>query len=62
MTFKRTTVTTALPYANGPVHIGHLALANYIAEYEGYDEIWFLITPQNPAKGEGITPFSSNPP
>lgn len=23
--FKRTTVTTALPYANGPVHIGHLA-------------------------------------
>lgn len=24
-TFKRTTVTTALPYANGPVHIGHLA-------------------------------------
>ena len=25
MTFKRTTVTSALPYANGPVHIGHLA-------------------------------------
>ena len=24
-TFKRYTVTTALPYANGPVHIGHLA-------------------------------------
>ncbi len=23
--FKRTLVTTALPYANGPVHIGHLA-------------------------------------
>ena len=23
--FKRTTVTAALPYANGPVHIGHLA-------------------------------------
>ena len=22
---KRTTVTAALPYANGPVHIGHLA-------------------------------------
>jgi len=25
MTFKRTLVTSALPYANGPVHIGHLA-------------------------------------
>lgn len=23
--FKRTTVTSALPYANGPIHIGHLA-------------------------------------
>ena len=23
--FRRTLVTTALPYANGPVHIGHLA-------------------------------------
>ncbi|MEY3412882.1 MAG: methionyl-tRNA synthetase, partial [Bacteroidota bacterium] len=23
--FKRYTITTALPYANGPVHIGHLA-------------------------------------
>ena len=25
MTYKRTTVTAALPYANGPVHIGHMA-------------------------------------
>lgn len=25
MDFKRTLITTALPYANGPVHIGHLA-------------------------------------
>lgn len=24
-TFRRTTVTSALPYANGPLHIGHLA-------------------------------------
>ena len=23
--FKRNLITTALPYANGPVHIGHLA-------------------------------------
>ena len=23
--FKRTLITAALPYANGPVHIGHLA-------------------------------------
>lgn len=38
------------PGSFNPVHIGHLAIANYIAEYEGFDEIWFLITPQNPLK------------
>jgi nicotinate-nucleotide adenylyltransferase len=38
------------PGSFNPVHIGHLAIANYIAEYEEYDEIWFLVTPQNPLK------------
>ena len=33
-----------------PVHIGHLALANWLCEYENLDEIWFLVTPQNPMK------------
>ena len=33
-----------------PVHIGHLALANYLCEYEGLDEVWFLVTPCNPLK------------
>ncbi|MDR1403807.1 MAG: nicotinate-nucleotide adenylyltransferase [Tannerellaceae bacterium] len=33
-----------------PVHIGHLALANWLCEYESLDEIWFLVTPQNPSK------------
>ena len=31
-----------------PIHIGHLALANYLCEYGGLDEIWFLVSPQNP--------------
>jgi len=44
--------TGIFPGSFNPVHIGHLALANYIAEFENYDEIWFLITPQNPTKGE----------
>jgi nicotinate-nucleotide adenylyltransferase len=38
------------PGSFNPVHNGHLAIANYIAEYEEFDEIWFLITPQNPLK------------
>lgn len=33
-----------------PVHIGHLALANYLCEYEGLDEVWFMVTPHNPLK------------
>ena len=38
------------PGSFNPVHIGHLALANYIVEYNEFDEIWFLITPHNPLK------------
>lgn len=33
-----------------PVHIGHLAIANYIIEYTDLDEIWFVVSPQNPLK------------
>lgn len=40
------------PGSFNPVHIGHLAIANYVAEFEGYDQIWFLITPQNPLKNK----------
>ncbi|KAA6303795.1 MAG: Nicotinate-nucleotide adenylyltransferase [Candidatus Ordinivivax streblomastigis] len=39
-----------LPGSFNPVHVGHLTIANYLAEYEGYDQTWFLITPQNPLK------------
>ena len=35
-----------------PIHIGHLALANWICEYEPLDELWFLVTPHNPLKAE----------
>lgn len=35
-----------------PIHIGHLALANYLCEYEDFDEIWFVVTPANPWKEE----------
>ena len=33
-----------------PIHIGHLALANYLCEYEGLDEIWFLPNGNPPHK------------
>ncbi len=33
-----------------PIHIGHLALANYMLAFEKLDEIWFVVSPQNPFK------------
>jgi len=33
-----------------PVHIGHLAVANYMLEFENLDEVRFVISPQNPFK------------
>ncbi len=67
--FKRTLITTALPYANGPIHIGHLAgvyvPADIYVRYlrlknedvimiGGSDEHGVPITLK--AKNEGITP------
>jgi nicotinate-nucleotide adenylyltransferase len=33
-----------------PVHIGHMAIANYMVEFTELDEFWFVVTPQNPHK------------
>ncbi|MBE6287505.1 MAG: nicotinate-nucleotide adenylyltransferase [Mediterranea massiliensis] len=40
-----------------PIHIGHLALANYLCEFAGLDELWFLVSPCNPLKqGQTLLP------
>ncbi len=33
-----------------PVHTGHLILANYMAEFTDLDEVWLVVSPQNPLK------------
>ncbi|MGM1430520.1 nicotinate (nicotinamide) nucleotide adenylyltransferase [Sphingobacterium lactis] len=33
-----------------PIHIGHLIIANYMANYTSLDEVWFVVSPQNPFK------------
>ncbi len=33
-----------------PIHIGHLALANYMLSFTDLDEVWFVISPHNPLK------------
>jgi len=33
-----------------PIHNGHLMIANYMLEYTDLEQIWFVISPQNPFK------------
>ncbi len=33
-----------------PIHIGHLIIANYLAEFSDLDQVWFVITPLSPFK------------
>jgi nicotinate-nucleotide adenylyltransferase len=33
-----------------PIHIGHLAIANYLVEFAQLQELWFVVSPQNPLK------------
>ena len=36
-----------------PIHHGHVMLANYLVEFSDLDELWFVVTPQNPLKQKG---------
>ena len=33
-----------------PIHIGHLTIANHMAEFSDLDQVWFVVTPQSPFK------------
>jgi nicotinate-nucleotide adenylyltransferase len=33
-----------------PIHIGHLIIANIMAENTDLDKVWFVVSPQNPFK------------
>lgn len=33
-----------------PIHIGHLFIAEYMANNTSLDEVWFVVSPQNPFK------------
>ncbi|MDG1015013.1 MAG: nicotinate (nicotinamide) nucleotide adenylyltransferase [Flavobacteriaceae bacterium] len=33
-----------------PVHVGHLIIANHLAEHSDLEQIWFVVTPQSPHK------------
>jgi nicotinate-nucleotide adenylyltransferase len=35
-----------------PIHIGHLIIANHLAEFSDLDQIWMVVTPHNPLKNK----------
>ncbi len=35
-----------------PIHVGHLAIANHIALLKEVDEVWLVVSPQNPLKNK----------
>lgn len=40
-----------------PIHVGHLIIANHLAENSGLDQVWMVITPHNPLKKKrGLLP------
>ena len=35
-----------------PVHVGHLIIANHIVSIGELDQLWFVLSPQNPLKAK----------
>jgi nicotinate-nucleotide adenylyltransferase len=33
-----------------PIHVGHLIIANHILNYTSLEQVWFVVSPQNPFK------------
>ena len=33
-----------------PIHVGHLIIANHMAEHADLDQVWMVVTPHNPLK------------
>ena len=33
-----------------PIHVGHLTIANHLAEHSDMDQVWFVVTPLSPFK------------
>lgn len=37
-----------------PIHTGHLIVAGYVADYTNVQQVWFVVSPQNPLKPSSV--------
>lgn len=37
-----------------PIHIGHLIVAGYVADHTDVQQVWFVVSPQNPLKPSSV--------
>lgn len=46
---------TALFFGSfNPIHFGHIGIANYVIDFTEVDDLWFVVSPQNPLKDKEI--------
>jgi len=44
-----------------PIHVGHLVIANYLAEFTDLDQVWMVVTPHNPLKDKATLLYNFHP-
>ncbi len=50
MSDQKKNITGLLFGSFNPVHTGHLIIANYFIQHTDIDDVWFVLSPQNPFK------------
>ncbi len=57
---KTTILKTGLLFGSfNPIHTGHLIIAQHFIQQQGLDEVWFVVSPQNPFKTTEFMPDAS---
>lgn len=37
-----------------PIHVGHMVIANYMANFTNLDKVWLIVSPHNPLKDKSV--------
>lgn len=53
-------MTGILGGSYNPVHIGHMIVASWMAQYGGFDKVWLMLSPLNPLKSDEQEAFATD--